>query len=183
MDPATRAFYVEVDEPDMHEPTGDFERLAPALHDQWQVEGVVADLAILRRLQPALRKGEWKVTVVLHKGNHDARHRILDIWPGFHEGALYGLAIDLGSTTIAAHLCDLSRWARCWPHPGVMNPQIRFGEDLMSRVCYAMMNPGGDVEMTGAVREAHRTRWPGDCRRGARSTRPRSTRWSSSATR
>ena len=61
---------------------------------------VAAELPILRRLQPALRKGEWKVTIALHKGNHDARHRILDIWPGFHEGALYGLAIDLGSTTI-----------------------------------------------------------------------------------
>jgi len=57
MDPATRLLYVEVAEPDMHEPTGDFERLAIALRDQWQVEDVVADLALLRRLQPVLRKG------------------------------------------------------------------------------------------------------------------------------
>ena len=91
----------------MHEPTGDFERLALALRDQWQVEDVEADLAILRRLQPALRKGEWKVTVALHRATTTRRPRILDIWPGYHEGGLYGLAIDLGSTTIAAHLCDL----------------------------------------------------------------------------
>ncbi len=153
MDPATRALYVEVAEPDMHEPTGDFERLAIALRDQWQIADVTADLALMRRLQPALRRGEWKVTVALHKGNHDAQHRILDIWPGFHEGALYGLAIDLGSTTIAAHLCDL-RDGTVLASSGLMNPQIRFGEDLMSRVSYAMMNPGGDVEMTRAVREA-----------------------------
>ena len=153
MDPATRALYLEVSEPDMHEPTGDFERLAIALRDQWQIEDVEADLALMRRLQPALRKGEWKVTVALHKGNHDARPRILDIWPGFHDGALYGLAIDLGSTTIAAHLCDLSDGS-VLASSGVMNPQIRFGEDLMSRVSYAMMNPGGDVEMTRAVRES-----------------------------
>lgn len=153
MDPATRALYVEVAEPDMHEPTGDFERLVTALQDQWGVGEVAAELPILRRLQPALRKGEWKVTVALHKGNHDARHRILDIWPGFHEGGLYGLAIDLGSTTIAAHLCDL-RDGAVLASSGVMNPQIRFGEDLMSRVSYAMMNPGGDVEMTAAVRTA-----------------------------
>ncbi|KAF0170880.1 MAG: ferredoxin [Rhodobacteraceae bacterium] len=153
MDPATRALYVEVAEPDMHEPTGDFERLVTALQDQWGVGEVAAELPILRRLQPALRKGEWKVTVALHKGNHDARHRILDIWPGFYEGGLYGLAIDLGSTTIAAHLCDL-RDGTVLASSGVMNPQIRFGEDLMSRVSYAMMNPGGDVEMTAAVRTA-----------------------------
>ena len=153
MDPATRALYVEVAEPDMHEPSGDFERLVQALQDQWGVGEVAAELPILRRLQPALRKGGWKVTVALHKGNHDARHRILDIWPGFHEGALYGLAVDLGSTTIAAHLCDL-RDGTVLASSGVMNPQIRFGEDLMSRVSYVMMNPGGDAEMTGAVRTA-----------------------------
>ena len=153
MDPATRLFYVEVAEPDMHEPSGDFERLAQALQDQWQVAGVTADLALMRRLQPALRKGEWKVTVAVHRGNHDAAPRILDIWPGFHDGGLYGLAIDLGSTTIAAHLCDL-RDGAVLASSGLMNPQIRFGEDLMSRVSYAMMNPGGDVEMTRAVREA-----------------------------
>ncbi|NGQ92155.1 DUF4445 domain-containing protein [Rhodobacter sp. HX-7-19] len=153
MDPATRLLYVEVAEPDMHEPTGDFERLAIALRDQWQVADVSADLSLLRRLQPVLRKGEWKVTVALHKGNHDATPRILDLWPGFHEGGLYGLAIDLGSTTIAAHLCDLKDGS-VLASSGLMNPQIRFGEDLMSRVSYAMMNPGGDVEMTRAVREA-----------------------------
>ena len=153
MDPATRLYYVEVDEPDMHEPTGDFERLARALNSQWQIDGIAAELTLMRRLQPALRKGNWKVTVALHKGNHDARFRILDIWPGYHEGQLLGLAIDLGSTTIAAHLCDLSDGA-VLASAGVMNPQIRFGEDLMSRVSYAMMNPGGDVEMTAAVRTA-----------------------------
>nr|WP_040671685.1 ASKHA domain-containing protein [Rhodobacter sp. SW2] len=153
MDPATRLLYLEVDEPDMEEPSGDFERLCKALADQWQVSDIAADLPILRRLQPALRKGGWKVTVALHKGNHDARHRVLDIWPGYHEGGLYGLAVDLGSTTIAAHLCDLAD-GTVLASAGVMNPQIRFGEDLMSRVSYAMMNPGGDVEMTRAVRAA-----------------------------
>ena len=153
MDPATRSYYVEVEEPDMHEPSGDFERLKKALREQWEVTGVEADLGILRRLQPVLRKGEWKVTVVLTKGNHDGAHRLLDIFPGFHEGPLYGLAVDLGSTTIAAHLCDLAD-GRVLASSGLMNPQIRFGEDLMSRVSYAMMNPGGDVEMTRAVRDA-----------------------------
>lgn len=153
MDPATRLYFIEVAEPDMHEPTGDFERVKQALALQWQVDGVEADLSILSRLQPVLRKGEWKITVALHRGNHDAAHQILDIWPGYHEGPILGLAIDLGSTTIAAHLCDL-RDGAVLASAGVMNPQIRFGEDLMSRVSYAMMNPGGDREMTEAVRVA-----------------------------
>ncbi len=153
MDPASRLYYVEVAEPDMHEPSGDFERLKAALRDQWQIEGVEAPLPVLQALQPALRKGEWAVTVAVHKGHHDAHHRVIDIWPGFWEGRLYGLAVDVGSTTIAAHLTDL-RNGSVLASSGVMNPQIRFGEDLMSRVSYAMMNPGGAVEMTKAVRAA-----------------------------
>ncbi len=152
MDPATRLYLVEVPEPDMHDPSGDFERLAEALRTQWDIPEITAGLDVLRKLQPALRAGAWQVTVALHDDHHPGAHRVLDIWPGMYEGGLYGLAIDLGSTTIAAHLCDL-RTGEVLASDGVMNPQIRFGEDLMSRVSYAMMNPGGDVEMTRAVRE------------------------------
>ncbi|WP_430448536.1 ASKHA domain-containing protein [Rhodophyticola sp.] len=156
MDPATRLVLVEVQEPDMHEPSGDLERVQDALRDQWSIEHVHAGLPVLRKLQPALRKGEWKVSLALHTPANMEQTRILDVWPGFHEGGLYGLAIDLGSTTIAAHLCDLVT-GEVLASSGLMNPQIRFGEDLMSRVSYVMMNPGGDVEMTNAVREAINT--------------------------
>ena len=153
MDPAVRSYYVEVAEPDMHTPTGDLERLGIALKEQWDIDDITAGMSVLRKLQPVLRKGKWTCTVVLHKGHQDTVHRILDIHPGFDETRLYGLAIDLGSTTIAAHLTDL-RNGTVVASSGIMNPQIRFGEDLMSRVSYVMMNPGGDVEMTNAVRTA-----------------------------
>ncbi|WP_146589192.1 ASKHA domain-containing protein [Puniceibacterium confluentis] len=153
MDAATRLYYIEVAEPDMHEPTGDLERIARALREQWQIPGITTDLSTLSRLQPVLRKGGWKVTVALHKTSETALPRLVSIWPGLHEKGLYGLAIDLGSTTIAAHLTDLET-GLVVASSGIMNPQIRYGEDLMSRVSYAMMNPGGDREMTAAVREA-----------------------------
>ena len=156
MDPATHLYFVEVEEPDMHSPTGDLERLERALKDQWEITGLRADPPILRKLQTVLRKGNWQVTVAVHRGHQDAHSRIIDVWPGLHEGGVYGLAIDLGSTTIAAHLCDLQDGS-VKASSGIMNPQIRYGEDLMSRVSYSMMNPGGDQEMTRAVREALNT--------------------------
>jgi uncharacterized 2Fe-2S/4Fe-4S cluster protein (DUF4445 family) len=152
MNPSTRLFYVEVEEPDMHKPTGDMERLIEALETQWQLKGVKTDLHILSVLQPALRKGDWKVTVAVHLGDESHPPKIMHIWPGYYEGTVYGLAVDLGSTTIAAHLCDL-KTGEVVASSGIMNPQIRFGEDLMSRVSYSMMNKGGDQEMTRAVRE------------------------------
>lgn len=156
MDPATRLYYVEVQEPDMHDPSGDLQRLSEALKRQWQIEGLRAAPPLLRRLQPILRKGKWAVTVAVHHPHDGRAPQLLDLWPGFDDSPLYGLAIDLGSTTIAAHLCDLGN-GEVVSSAGIMNPQIRFGEDLMSRVSYAMMNPGGDAEMTDAVREALNT--------------------------
>lgn len=152
MNPSTKLYYVEVQEPDMHDPSGDLERLRMALKDQWALENVHADLHILQSMQPILRKGAWKVTVAVHLGDDENAPRIMHIWPGYYEGTVYGLAVDLGSTTIAAHLCDLQT-GDVVASSGIMNPQIRFGEDLMSRVSYSMMNAGGSDEMTRAVRE------------------------------
>jgi uncharacterized 2Fe-2S/4Fe-4S cluster protein (DUF4445 family) len=147
LDPVVRLHYVEVAPPDMHTQRGDLERLQEALAAQWQLGALQCDLAVLQGLQTALRAGDWKVTVAVHAGV-----QLIGIWPGFVDRA-FGLAIDVGSTTIAGHLCDLHS-GEVLASGGLMNPQIRFGEDLMSRVSYAMMNPGGVAEMTAAVRQA-----------------------------
>ncbi len=147
IDPVVRLHYVEVIEPNMHDPSGDLQRLMQALEAQWGLTGLDCDLRVIQGLQKALRQGGWTVTVAVHLGK-----QINAVWPGFHDKA-YGLAVDVGSTTIAGHLCDLST-GEVVASAGVMNPQIRFGEDLMSRVSYVMMNPGGDADMTRAVREA-----------------------------
>ncbi|MGA2860809.1 MAG: ASKHA domain-containing protein [Steroidobacteraceae bacterium] len=145
--PVITLHYVEVTEPDMHDPSGDLKRLADALAREWQLTALECDLTVLQGLQAALRAGQWKVTVAIHD-----RSRIVSVWPGLHE-KVYGLAVDVGSTTIAAQLCDLTT-GNVVAAAGLMNPQIRFGEDLMSRVSYAMMNPGGAAQMTTAVRGA-----------------------------
>jgi uncharacterized 2Fe-2S/4Fe-4S cluster protein (DUF4445 family) len=147
LDPVVRLHYVEVIEPNMHDPSGDLQRLMQALEAQWGLTGLDCDLRVIQHLQKALRQGNWTVTVAVHHGK-----QITAVWPGFHDKA-YGLAVDVGSTTIAGHLCDLSS-GDVVASAGIMNPQIRFGEDLMSRVSYVMMNPGGDADMTRAVREA-----------------------------
>lgn len=147
IDPVVRLCLIDVREPDMEDPSSDFRRLQEALSAQWGLQPVSASQAVLRNLQTTLRKGQWQVTAAVR---HEAE--LVALYPGFVEAA-YGLAVDIGSTTIAAHLTDLAS-GEVVNSAGVMNPQIRFGEDLMSRVSYAMMNPGGDVAMTEAVRGA-----------------------------
>jgi uncharacterized 2Fe-2S/4Fe-4S cluster protein (DUF4445 family) len=147
IDPVVRLHYVEVREPDMHDPSSDLRRLEAALREQWELTEIRSDLGVLRDLQKTLRAGGFKVTVALRE-----ERDIVAIIPGFRDRA-FGVAFDIGSTTIAAHLCDLAT-GDVAASAGAMNPQIRFGEDLMSRVSYVMMNPGGEVELTRTVRAA-----------------------------
>ena len=147
VNPAVRLHYIEVPEPNMHDPTGDLQRTLDALEFDWGLTDVTFDFHILPELQAVLREGQWKITVAVHNEN-----RAIAIWPGLQNG-IFGVAVDVGSTTIAAHLCDLTS-GEALVSTGRMNPQIRFGEDLMSRVSYVMMNPGGEKDMTRAVREA-----------------------------
>lgn len=148
LDPTVRLYYVEVAEPDLHSPRSDLQRLYDALEREWSLTGLGCDLSVIQSLQPILRKGGWTVTVAVH---HDDE-AIIAVWPGFHD-QVFGLAVDIGSTTIAAHLCNLET-GEVVASVGRMNPQIRFGEDLMSRVSYIMMHPGAEAELTAAVREA-----------------------------
>jgi uncharacterized 2Fe-2S/4Fe-4S cluster protein (DUF4445 family) len=147
LDPVVRLHYVEVEPPQLASPSGDLFRLGEALAAEWDLHDLEADLHVIRALQPALEDGKYAVTVAVHD-----RRTITGVWPGLHDNA-YGVAIDIGSTTIAGHLVALAT-GEVLSSAGVMNPQIRFGEDLMSRVSYAMMNVGGAAELTTAVRGA-----------------------------
>ncbi|MEQ8968659.1 MAG: ASKHA domain-containing protein [Azospirillaceae bacterium] len=150
VDPAVKLHFIEVAEPDMHDPSGDLRRVERALAGQWGLSDLTCDLRVLQFLQRALRDGDWRITVAVREGV-----RLLSVWPGFVD-KVYGIAFDVGSTTIAAHLCDLET-GRVLAAGGAMNPQIRFGEDLMSRVSWIMMNPGGAPELTRSVRVAMNT--------------------------
>jgi uncharacterized 2Fe-2S/4Fe-4S cluster protein (DUF4445 family) len=144
--PAVRQVYVEVDEARLGEHRGDWGRLQAALAEQWQLQNLGVDLQVLRRLQSSLRQGKWAVTVTLWQDR-----QVIDIQPGYEEG-VYGLAVDVGSTTVVAHLCDL-RTGAILATESTMNPQVTYGEDLMSRVSYAMLHPDGLDKMHQAIIE------------------------------
>ncbi len=147
LDPVVHLYFTEVREPNLHSPQGDLQRLLQSLEKDWGLCGLDWDIGMLRSLQAALREGQRQVTVAIRN-----ERRMVAIWPGFRD-RIYGAAVDVGSTTIAVHLCDLGS-GEVLASAGAMNPQIRFGEDLMSRVSYAMLNPGGAGQMTKVVRAA-----------------------------
>ncbi|WP_457583518.1 ASKHA domain-containing protein [Ensifer canadensis] len=149
---AVQLCYVEVDEPDMHKPLGDLDRLKVMLEKDWGWQDLLVAPHLIPQIQGILRKGNWAVTAAIHRDMDSSRPFIVGLWPGLKNEA-YGVACDIGSTTIAMHLVSLLS-GRIVGSSGTSNPQIRFGEDLMSRVSYVMMNPDGREAMTKAVREA-----------------------------
>lgn len=147
IDPVVHPYYVDVLANDLGGDRSDLRLLTGALTAQWGLPNLTITPNALRRLQPALNHDGRDVTVAVHDNSV-----ITGVWPGFFD-ELYGVAIDVGSTTVAGHLCELAS-GEIIASAGLMNPQIRFGEDLMSRVSYVMMNPGGEVELTNAIRGA-----------------------------
>jgi uncharacterized 2Fe-2S/4Fe-4S cluster protein (DUF4445 family) len=150
IDPPTELVTVTVDPPNMEHPLGDADRMLLAVEATGRWRGLWLDPKLFPHVQRILREGNWTVTAAVHQDI--ARPMVVALWPGVRTRA-YGLAFDIGSTTIAGHLVDLAT-GRAVASAGTTNPQIRFGEDLMSRVSYIMLNPDDRGALTEAVRGA-----------------------------
>ena len=161
VDPVVTLHYLELPAAELGDEISDAERVAGALAADWGLPDVAVPASALPSLSSAMAAGNGAVTAVVHtrrrggKADSDAEvveRQVLTVRPGYSDEA-YGVAVDVGSTTVAGYLLDLAT-GEVAATAGRMNPQIRFGEDLMSRVSYAMMNPGGTAELTAAVRAA-----------------------------
>jgi uncharacterized 2Fe-2S/4Fe-4S cluster protein (DUF4445 family) len=145
-DPAVRLYYVEVDPPAFTEPTGDFERICRALERDYGLSNLTIDIFTLRTLPTALRDGKWKVTVSVWN-----EKEVIRVRPGKAEHA-YGMAIDVGTTTVAAYFCDLTTM-EVIDTVSMMNPQCKYGEDVMARITFHMTTPDGLKRMSDDIIE------------------------------
>ena len=153
-----RKYVVTVKAPSLDDQTDDWSRLKRELARQYGIEGLVAELPVLRRLQAALREGEWTVTAVVEMDRWDAPSgppRLLDVQPGERLEALWGVAIDIGTTTNVVWLVDLLS-GEVQSMAADYNGQIARGEDVISRIIYASKGKGeekgkGLAELQGLV--------------------------------
>ena len=150
VDPSFSLFYLTIPEAQLGDSVSAADALSNAVAAQHKRKAPEVARRALNTLHSAMAKAEGEVTVAVR--HTDGADQIIAAWPGFVDSA-YGIAVDVGSTTVAGHLCELLTGEIVGSY-GLMNPQIRFGEDLMSRVSFVMMNPGGEVELTNAIRAA-----------------------------
>jgi uncharacterized 2Fe-2S/4Fe-4S cluster protein (DUF4445 family) len=142
--PAVKKYYVEIPKATLKDTRGDWERLEAEL-EQWHgLKNLTLDYQALMSLQEVVRQGDWKVTVSIWQGRE-----VIKVEPGQATRA-YGLAVDVGTTTVAGYLCDLSD-GRLVATASMMNPQVIYGEDVMSRISYTMSRPEGLEQLNKAI--------------------------------
>jgi uncharacterized 2Fe-2S/4Fe-4S cluster protein (DUF4445 family) len=145
LNPAVKKYHIELTPPTLHDITvGDSERVTEALKEKYGLNITTIDFPVLRKLQDILREGKWEITVSVWIGRE-----IVKVEPGFVEDT-YGIAVDVGTTTVVGYLCDLTT-GRILSTESMMNPQVPYGEDVMSRITYAMMNTNGLEKMQGVI--------------------------------
>ncbi len=144
--PAVKVYFVEVDPPTFEEPLGDFERVCRGLEREHGLTNLTVDIFALRQLPDALRDGKWSVTCSVWNDREIIRFR-----PGKVEHS-YGIAIDVGTTTVAGYFCDLTTM-EVLDTVSMMNPQCKYGEDVMARITFHMTTPGGLQRMSDDIIE------------------------------
>ena len=144
LNPSVRLFSVTLPPPTLNDPQGDYERLVAALAERFGLQRPEIDYPALLGLPAALRQGNWTVTAAIRM-----EREILAVFPGEVEET-YGLAIDVGSTTVAGYLCSL-KTGKLIGTGSLMNPQVTYGDDVIARITYVMDQPDGMKKMRGAI--------------------------------
>jgi uncharacterized 2Fe-2S/4Fe-4S cluster protein (DUF4445 family) len=147
--PAVRSLSLSLQPPSLDDQTADLERVADALHRRHGIDGASAGLPALHALRLALREGNWQIAVALRDGE------IIAAYPGAGAPPV-GLAVDVGTSKLACYLVSLES-GRTLAAAGVMNPQIVYGEDVMSRLAAAMVDPAKAIRLQKGVIEAINT--------------------------
>ena len=147
VDPIVKNYYIEMAPATLGDQTDDFMRIKNALAEKYNLQNLAyIDYYVSVNLPETIRSAAWKVTVSVWN-----EREIVKVSPGLYKDP-WGVAIDVGSTTVAGYLCNL-RTGESSVKKSIMNPQLTYGEDIISRITYCMMNDDGLEQMSGAIIE------------------------------
>jgi uncharacterized 2Fe-2S/4Fe-4S cluster protein (DUF4445 family) len=144
-DPAIKCYHVILEPPTLEDPVADAERLLAALDREHGVTGLEFDLEVLQALPSTVRRAKWDLAAAVWRGA-----TVVDVRPAADNPRALGLAVDVGTTTIAAYLVDLAGGS-ILATESAMNPQVAFGDDLIARLHHVAHDPEGLAELQRVV--------------------------------
>ena len=145
VDPAIKCYHITLEAPTLEDPVADAERLSAALEREHGVAGLTFDLGLLQALPGVVRRAKWDLVAVVWRGE-----RVVDVRPAADHRRVLGLALDVGTTTIAAYLTDLNS-GEVLATESAMNPQVAFGDDVIARLHHVAHDPDGLAELQRVV--------------------------------
>ncbi len=146
--PLARKIQLSLAEPTLTENTADWAKLYLELKKHLGEGKIDVPLSVVRDLPEVLRAGEWQVTVTV--ADLPERSEVIKVEPGQSTIPAYGLAIDIGTTTVVVYLVNLES-GEIIDKQGTYNKQARYGDDVISRIVYSVDAPGNLEEIQAAV--------------------------------
>ncbi|MDD1778216.1 MAG: ASKHA domain-containing protein [Candidatus Helarchaeota archaeon] len=125
-----KKYYLQPPEPSLEDPRSDVDRIIHELNKKHKITGVTIFPDLLMNIAALLRQSNWQITVTVWNDT-----QIIAIEPGNTTNRIFGIALDIGTTKLAAYLLDMIR-GEVLAVDSAMNPQIPFGEDIISRINY-----------------------------------------------
>jgi len=142
--PTIKKYYIELTPPTLHDPLGDWERILMDLESSYKIKNLQIDYLVLKDLSQILRAADWKNTLSVWND-----HEVIRVEPGLND-TTYGIAVDIGTTTVVGYLTDLKN-GEVVAIESMMNPQVAYGEDVMSRITYAMQREDGLEKLNKSI--------------------------------
>lgn len=152
LNPNVKKVYIEVDKPDLKNPTPDLERIILALKSKTKLfkgkEEPSFEFEPIKKIPLALREDNHRITLTLYGDD-----KFIDCESGNKVDSNYGIAFDIGTTTLVGYLIDITN-GKIFSIASALNPQTAYGEDLVSRITYIKDNKGGLLKLNNAVLDA-----------------------------
>ncbi|MBM3700784.1 MAG: DUF4445 domain-containing protein, partial [Actinobacteria bacterium] len=129
---------IKVEKPTLSASTDDFFRFKKSICDAFKVKNINIKLAILKKLPGLLRNNDWQLYITFDR----LTNSVLNIQePEEKNSGVFGVAVDIGTTTVALQLIDLLT-GKMIDAESDYNPQIKYGEDIINRIIYSLKNDG-----------------------------------------
>ena len=151
-DPLVRKICLEMSPPTVQDHTADHERLYLAIREQIDAPIMQTGFRILQKLSGLLQSCDYMVTVTV--GRRGDTTEVIEVEPGNHCKSNFAVGVDLGTTTVVAHLIDLTNVTTI-DTEATYNSQINFGEDYIRRIIYAEENNAFDEMQNRIVHDVN----------------------------
>lgn len=145
IDPVVEKIFLKLPKPSLQDRRSDFERLRDCLKEEYGLGEIGMVYSVMKQLPSILRKSNWETTVTIW-----GKKKIIRVEPRETLARNYGIALDIGTTTVVGYLVELNT-GKLLEASSILNPQVKYGEDVITRITFAIQDPDGLKKLNESI--------------------------------